>query len=74
MLDLLDSLIDDYGLTLVFVSHDLHVVRQICDEVIVMCDGQIVEAGAVDKIWQDPAEDYTARLLAAALYRKAAGK
>ncbi|MDK4242491.1 ABC transporter ATP-binding protein [Corynebacterium pseudodiphtheriticum] len=74
VLDLLDSLVDDYGLTLVFVSHDLHVVRQICDEVIVMCDGQIVEAGAVDKIWQDPADDYTARLLAAALYRKAAGK
>lgn len=67
VLDLLDSLVDDYGLTLVFVSHDLHVVRQICDEVIVMRDGQIVEAGAVDKIWQDPAHDYTARLLAAAL-------
>ena len=66
VLDLLDSLVDDYGLTLVFVSHDLHVVRQICDEVIVMRDGQIVEAGAVDKIWQDPAHDYTARLLAAA--------
>lgn len=66
VLELLDSLVDDYGLTLVFVSHDLHVVRQICDEAVVMRNGRIVEAGAVGKIWQNPADDYTARLLAAA--------
>lgn len=67
VLELLDLLVDDYGLTLVFVSHDLHVVRQICDEAVVMRDGRIVESGAVGTMWQNPAHDYTARLLAAAL-------
>lgn len=66
-MELLDLLVDDYGLTLVFVSHDLHVVRQICDEAVVMRDGRIVESGAVGTMWQNPADDYTARLLAAAL-------
>lgn len=66
VLRLLDFLVENYGLTLVFVSHDLQVVRQICDEVIVMHNGRIIEAGAVDTIWDNPSAAYTQRLLAAA--------
>ena len=66
VLRLLDFLVENYGLTLVFVSHDLQVVRQICDEVIVMHNGRIIETGAVDTIWDNPSAAYTQRLLAAA--------
>lgn len=72
VLEVLDALVENYGLTLVFVSHDLHVVRQICDEVIVMHDGRIIEAGPIETIWEAPAAAYTARLLAAAQVRSEA--
>ncbi|MGO2861012.1 MAG: dipeptide ABC transporter ATP-binding protein [Brevibacterium sp.] len=65
VLNLLTDLVDDYALTLLFVSHDLGVVRHLCSEVIVMKDGGIVEAGATEDIYADPREDYTRRLIAA---------
>lgn len=65
VLNLLTDLVDDYALTLLFVSHDLGVVRRLCSEVIVMKDGGIVEAGATEDIYADPREDYTRRLIAA---------
>lgn len=65
VLDLLDSLVARLGLTLVFVSHDLSVIRHICDRVLVMRAGQIVESGPTGRIYDDPQHPYTRRLVAA---------
>ena len=65
VLNLLTDIVDDYALTLLFVSHDLGVVRHLCSEVIVMKDGRIVESGATEDIYANPQEDYTSRLIAA---------
>lgn len=65
VLNLLTDLVADYALTLLFVSHDLGVVRHLCSEVIVMKDGRIVEAGATGDIYDNPREEYTRRLIAA---------
>ena len=53
------------GAALLFISHDLSVVRVIADEVAVMNKGKIVEHDAVDTVWEDPKDPYTQRLLAA---------
>ncbi|MFL0577352.1 dipeptide ABC transporter ATP-binding protein [Brevibacterium luteolum] len=65
VLNLLTDLVDDYELTLVFVSHDLGVVRHLCSDVVVMKDGRIVEAGDVAAIYDHPQHEYTASLVAA---------
>lgn len=66
VLDLLDDLQRDFGLSYVFISHDLGVIRHISDEILVMQDGAVVEAGRTEEVFADPAQDYTRRLLAAA--------
>jgi ABC-type oligopeptide transport system ATPase subunit len=65
VLNLISDLVDELDLTLVFVSHDLSVVRHLCDRVAVMNAGEIVETGSVEEIWRDPQHPYTQRLLAA---------
>ncbi|MFI6706765.1 ATP-binding cassette domain-containing protein [Nonomuraea sp. NPDC050478] len=65
ILNLMADLVDEHGLTLVFVSHDLSVVRHVCETVAVMNDGEIVETGAVDDIWIEPSHPYTRALLRA---------
>lgn len=52
-----------YGVSMIFISHDLAVVRQICDRVLVMYAGKIVEEGPVDQILRDPAHEYTKGLI-----------
>jgi peptide/nickel transport system ATP-binding protein len=64
-LDLLAHLKDEYGLTMVFISHDLSVVHEICDRVAVMQHGRLVEEGQVDEVFLNPRTDYTERLIAA---------
>ncbi|WP_375384806.1 ATP-binding cassette domain-containing protein [uncultured Microbacterium sp.] len=64
ILELLAELRVRENLTLVMVSHDIGVVQNLCDEVIVMKDGHIVEAGATARVLQQPQADYTRRLLA----------
>jgi peptide/nickel transport system ATP-binding protein len=65
VLNLISDLVDELELTLVFVSHDLSVVRHLCDRVAVMNAGEIVEMGTVEQLWRDPQHPYTQRLLAA---------
>ncbi|ALC06482.1 hypothetical protein CDES_10535 [Corynebacterium deserti GIMN1.010] len=65
VLDLLQSLVEEYGITLVFVSHDLAVVRHICTTVIVMDQGEIIERGRVDQVYEHPQTDYSRALLRA---------
>ncbi|GAA0944717.1 ATP-binding cassette domain-containing protein [Nonomuraea longicatena] len=65
ILNLLADLVDARGLTLVFVSHDLSVVRHVCESVAVMREGQIIEHGQVDAVWADPRHPYTRELLQA---------
>ncbi|NBH02524.1 ATP-binding cassette domain-containing protein [Amycolatopsis sp. SID8362] len=66
ILDLLASLAGQFALTLIFVSHDLGVVRHVCDRVAVMRRGEIVELGDVDQVYEAPQHEYTRELLAAA--------
>jgi ABC-type glutathione transport system ATPase component len=63
ILDLLADLRDNAGLALVVVSHDLAVVAQLCDEVLVMRDGEIVEQGPTERILYDPQHSYTRLLI-----------
>jgi ABC-type glutathione transport system ATPase component len=63
VLNLLSDLVDEYQLTLVFVSHDLGVVRYICDNVVVMNKGRIVESGSTSQIYEAPRHEYTRTLV-----------
>ncbi|MBG0738601.1 ABC transporter ATP-binding protein [Paeniglutamicibacter antarcticus] len=67
VLNLLSDLVDQYQLTLVFVSHDLGVVRHICDNVVVMNQGEIVESGATEQIYEHPQHEYTRTLVGASM-------
>jgi peptide/nickel transport system ATP-binding protein len=65
VLNLVSDLVDDLGLTLVFVSHDLSVVRHLCQRVAVMRDGEVVEIGPTERVYEQPEHPYTQRLVAA---------
>src|SRR5687768_8628793 len=65
VLNLLQDLQDEYGMSYIFISHDLAVVRYMADEVMVMNDGEIVEIGGSDEIYSRPRHPYTQKLLAA---------
>jgi len=66
VLDLLAALQQDFGFGMLLISHDLAVVRQLADEVVVLHDGRVVERGTTDAVLDDPQQDYTRMLLAAA--------
>lgn len=55
-----------HKLAYLFISHDLKVVRAMADEVVVMRDGRVVEAGPASRIFDDPKDPYTRALMAAA--------
>lgn len=63
ILELLNELQRDLGLTYVFITHDLAVVKQIADDVVVMRNGAIVERGETDELFAHPQQEYTQRLL-----------
>jgi oligopeptide transport system ATP-binding protein len=64
ILNLLKDLQRDFGLAYLFISHDLSVVRSMSDEIAVMKDGKIVEAGPADDVYERPQSEYTQALLA----------
>ena len=65
IINLLEDLQQELGLTYLFVAHDLSVVQHICDRVLVMHQGNVVESGEVDEIFANPRENYTKLLLSA---------
>ena len=66
ILNLLDDLKAEMGLTNLFITHDMAVVHQIADRVVVMLDGRMVEEGDARQVLRAPANAYTRRLVAAA--------
>jgi peptide/nickel transport system ATP-binding protein len=64
VLNLLQELQDEFGLSYIFISHDLAVVKYISDRVMVMNDGAIVEIADSDEIYLNPKQEYTRKLLA----------
>lgn len=66
VLTLLEELQDDLGLSCLFISHDMGVIRRMCDDVMVMQNGQIVEAGLATDVLLRPRHSFTRSLLAAA--------
>ncbi|MCK4203820.1 dipeptide ABC transporter ATP-binding protein [Brucella pituitosa] len=65
VLNILADLQEEFGLTYVFISHDLSVVRYIADDVMVMYFGEVVEYGSRDDVFNNPQHDYTKKLFAA---------
>ncbi|MGP9537642.1 dipeptide ABC transporter ATP-binding protein [Brachybacterium sp. AOP43-C2-M15] len=63
VLELLNDLQGEMGLSYLFITHDLAVVRQIADDVLVMEHGRVVEQAPTEKVFTDPQEEYTRRLL-----------
>jgi ABC-type microcin C transport system duplicated ATPase subunit YejF len=65
IVNLLHELSERYQMSLLFISHNLAVVRHLCDDVAVLCQGRVVEQGSRDAIFNHPREAYTRALLAA---------
>ncbi|WP_438752254.1 ATP-binding cassette domain-containing protein [Pararhizobium sp. O133] len=65
VINLLQDLRQDLGLSILFVAHDLPVVRHLCSRISVICQGRIVEAGTSDAVFDAPQSEYTRSLLAA---------
>ncbi|WP_235939503.1 ABC transporter ATP-binding protein [Occultella kanbiaonis] len=72
ILDLLGDLKRERDMTMIFITHDLGVVAEIADDVVVMRHGKVVETGPVDQIFHDPQHDYTKELLASLPQRHSA--
>ncbi len=73
ILDLLSDLSSEFGLSYLFISHDLSVVRSLTDRVLIMKDGQIVEHGETETVFQNPQHTYTKTLIDAAPVLPAVG-
>ena len=67
VIDLLRKLKDAHGMSYLFICHDLALVQDLCDRVLVMHEGKIVEAGTPDEVVMSPQSDYTKKLIDAAL-------
>ena len=65
ILKLLRSLSEEYGVGILLISHDLRVIRHLCDRVAVMYKGEIVEAGPTERVFKNPQHEYTKQLISA---------
>lgn len=70
IIDLLRRLNEKCGVGLLFISHDLRVIKRLCKKVAVMYNGEIVECGDTEQIFSDPQNDYTKELIAAVSSRR----
>ena len=66
ILDLFADMQNRFGFAMLFITHDLRVARAVCDEIIVMKSGEVLERGTVTSVFTHPSHDYTKALLAAA--------
>ena len=66
VLEILGRLRDEFSVSVLYISHDLSTIRQICDRVLIMRDGEVVEQGATSSVLQDPSHSYTQSLVEAA--------
>lgn len=73
ILTLLKKINREKGTGILFISHNLHVVRKLCSRVAVMCKGELLEAGPADEIFYHPQADYTKGLIAAIPTRRKRG-
>ena len=73
ILELLRSLSEEYGVGILLISHDMNVVRRLCEDVAVMYKGKIVERGLTESIFHHPQDEYTKRLIAAIPTRRRHG-
>ena len=69
IIKLLKQLQERHGMTYIFITHDLRVIRSLADELAVMRQGRIVESGPADRIFAEPAHEYTKQLFQAAFYQ-----
>ncbi len=65
ILELITELVSKHNLTMLFVSHDLSVVRSLCDRVLVLQHGKVIEIGETESLWASSKQEYTQKLLAA---------
>jgi peptide/nickel transport system ATP-binding protein len=70
ILNLIEDLKDAFGYTYLFISHDLAVVRHVCDRIAVMDHGEIVELAPTEEIFNHPQHDFTKKLLAASVFEQ----
>ena len=63
IIDVLKELNRKMGTSILFISHDLSVIKALCDKVIVMKDGLVVEEGSVKDIFENPSKEYTKQLI-----------
>ena len=63
IMELMQGLQQEMGLSYLFISHDIHVVYQMCDRIMIMKDGRILEMGETEEIFHAPREEYTKQLL-----------
>ena len=73
ILELLKKINREKGTGILFISHNLHVVRKLCTRVAVMCKGELLEEGPVDQVFYHPQADYTKGLIAAIPTRRKRG-
>ena len=73
ILEMLKKLNRESGISMLFISHNLHVVRKLCTRVAVMCQGELLEEGPVDQVFYHPQADYTKGLIAAIPTRRKRG-
>ncbi len=66
ILKLIRKMNESYGTAVIFISHDLRIIRKLCDRVVVMKNGEIVEKGTVEEVFEHPLAVYTKKLIAAA--------
>ena len=74
ILNLMKDLQDAFSFTYLFISHDLAVVRHVCDQIAVMKDGSIVELAPAESLYDDPQHPFTKELLAASVHEPPAAK